>query len=148
MSSVQDNRPPAALLAVVNPVLRAVVPSRAGRLLPFPVAVLRFTGRRSGRALRIVANVHDVDGTPTVFTSRPWRLNFEGGREVEVAMKGRTRRGTGTLVADPEQVATALNHVFAAGSKPRDLGLSMPAGHVVTAADARAVGRELIRFAF
>ena len=62
-------------------------------------------------------------------------------------MKGRRRRGTGTLVTDPEQVAAALNHVFAAGSKPRDLGLRMPDGHVVTAADARAVGRELIRFA-
>src|SRR4051812_22406548 len=111
----------------MNPLLRAIVGTPGWRLVPFPAAVLRFTGRRSGRELRIVANVHDVDGTPTVVTSRPWRLNFSGGRAVEVTLRGRRRSATGTLVEDPEQTAAALNHLFAAGARPRELGLAMPA---------------------
>src|SRR3954465_12056665 len=116
---LEDNPPPDAVLRLVNPLLRTLVPSPVGRLLPGSVGVLRFTGRRSGRTLRIVAGLHEVDGALVVFTSRPWRLNFRGGRAVEVAQSGRRGRGTAELVEDPEQVADALRHVLAAGTSPR-----------------------------
>jgi hypothetical protein len=145
MAGLEDNRPPDAVLRFVNPLLRAVVPSPAGRVFPGSVGVLRFTGRRSGRTLRIVAGLHEVDGALVVFTSRPWRLNFRGGRAVEVAQSGRRRRGTAELVEDPEQVADALRHVLAAGTSPRMLGLRLEQGHVVAAQDVRATGRTLVR---
>jgi len=145
MAAVEDNRPPDAVLRFLNPVLRVLVPSPAGRLLPGSMGVLRFTGRRSGRTLRIVAGIHDVDGSLVVFTSRPWRLNFRGGREVEVARSGRWHRGTADLVEDPEQVAAAFRHVLAAGTSPRMLGLRVEEGHVVAAQDVRATGRTLLR---
>jgi hypothetical protein len=145
MAGLEDNRPPDAVLRFVNPLLRAVVPSPAGRVFPGSVGVLRFTGRRSGRTLRIVAGLHEVDGALVVFTSRPWRLNFRGGRAVEVAQSGRRRRGTAELVEDPEQVADALRHVLAAGTSPRMLGLRLEQGHVVAVQDVRATGRTLVR---
>src|SRR3954451_8270948 len=145
---LEDNRPPDAVLRLVNPLLRTLVPSPVGRLLPGSVAVLRFTGRRSGRTLRIVAGVHDLDGASVVFTSRPWRLNFRGGRAVEVAQSGKWRRGTADLVEDPEQVASALRQVLAAGTSPRTLGLRMEQGHVVGAQDVSATGRTLVRLDF
>jgi hypothetical protein len=148
MSSVaafEDNRPPDAVLRIVNPLLRTLVPSPAGRLLPASTGVLRFTGRRSGRTLRIVAGIHEVDGALVVFTSRPWRLNFRGGRAVEVARSGRRQSGTAELVEDPEQVAAAFREVLGAGTSPRMLGLRMEPGHLVTADDIRATGRTLLR---
>src|SRR3954451_4338314 len=145
VAAVEDNRPPDALLRLLNPLLRALVPSPAGRLLPGSLGVLRFTGRRSGRTLCIVAGIHDVDGSLVVFTSRPWRLNFRGGGEFEPALPGRWHRGTADLVEDPEQVAAAFRHVFAAGTSPRMLGLRVDEGHVVDAQDVRATGRTLLR---
>lgn len=145
MRGFEDNRPPDALLRLVNPLMRTLVPSPAGRLVPGSVGVLRFTGRRSGRTLRIVAGIHEVDGAMVVFTSRPWRLNFRGGRAVEVAQSGHWRRGTAELVEDPEHVAAALRQVLAAGTSPRMLGLRMPRNHVVAAQDVRGTGRTLLR---
>jgi hypothetical protein len=145
LRGVEDNRPSDTLLRLVNPVLRTLVPSPAGRLVPGSVGVLRFTGRRSGRTLRIVAGIHDVDGRPIVVTSRPWRLNFRGGREVAVARAGRWQSGTATLVDDADEVAAALNHIFRSGTSPRTLGLRVPEGHVLDADDVRATARTLIR---
>jgi hypothetical protein len=145
VTGLEDNRPPDAALRVVNPLLRALVPSPAGRVLPGSVGILRFTGRRSGRTLRIVAGLHEVDGALVVFTSRPWRLNFRGGRELEVARSGRRLRGTADLVEDPDRVADALRQVLAAGTSPRMLGLRLEPGHLVTADDVRATGRTLLR---
>src|SRR4051812_50090428 len=93
MAGLEDNRPPDAMLRFVNPLLRVLVPSPAGRVFPGSVGVLRFTGRRSGRTLRIVAGLHHVDGALVVFTSRPWRLNFRGGRARRPASSGEGGRG-------------------------------------------------------
>jgi hypothetical protein len=145
MPGVEDHRPPDALLRLVNPVLRTLIPSPAGRIVPSSVGVLCFTGRRTGRALRVVAGIYAVDGTEVVITSRPWRLNFAGGRAIEVARSGRRRRGTAELVEDPEQVAAALRAIIAGGARPRTLGLRMPSGHVLDADDVRATRRTLLR---
>jgi hypothetical protein len=145
VTAVEDNRPPEALLKIANPVMRTLLPSPVGRLLPGSTGVLRFTGRRSGRTIRIVAGLYDVDGAVVVFTSRPWRLNFEGGRAIAVARRGRWYNGTAELVDDPEQVAAALRQVIANGLPARRLGLRMAPGHVVDADDVRATRRTLLR---
>ncbi len=145
MPGVEDNRPPDRLLRVANPVMRALVPSPAGRLMPGSLGILRFTGRRSGRELRIVAGIHEVAGEPIVITSRPWRLNFRGGRAVDVARRGRWQSGTATLVEQADAVAAALNEIIATGTSARNLGLRMQPGHTLTADDVRATGRTLIR---
>jgi hypothetical protein len=67
-AAVRDSPPPDAILRVLNPLLRAVLGTPAGRLLK-AYGVLRFTGRRTGRALAIVVGVHEVDGALVVWTA-------------------------------------------------------------------------------
>jgi hypothetical protein len=142
---VRDNRPPAAVLRVINPVLRTLIGSPLGRVLPDSLAVLEMTGRRSGRRYRIVVSWHPVDGAKGVFTAAQWRLNLRGGAPVSVRQSGRTLRGTAALVEDPEEVAAAFRHVVDAGTQLRMLGLQAPDGHRITADDVRATGRALVR---
>src|SRR5207244_1878970 len=79
---VRHRPPPAALLRVLNPTVRASLGTPLWRLFPSWMAVLEFSGRRSRRQLRVPVGIHDVHGTPTVFTDRPWRLNFAAGAPV------------------------------------------------------------------
>src|SRR3954447_24411662 len=99
-----DRRPPKAVLAVMNPLMRALLASPLGRAIP-PFGLLRFRGRRSGRRYAIVVGVHETDGRTLVVTPAQWRLNFSGGAPAELRHRGKTLRRTGTLVADPNAVA-------------------------------------------
>jgi hypothetical protein len=141
---VSDHRPPAALLRAINPLFRGVLTSPLGRRVNGPFAVLEFRGRRTGRTYRIVVGWHDLDGRHLVFTPARWRLNFTDGAPVTVTAGGRRQVGTGTLISDPEAVASAMQGVLDAGTRPRDLGLNIAPGHRVTAADMSATGREMI----
>jgi hypothetical protein len=109
------------------------------------LALLQFEGRRTGRAIRVVVGVHDVDGTMCVFTPARWRANFAGGHPVDVTHLGRTSARTGTLVTDPAVVAAAIAGVLAAGTNPRVLALRVPTNHVLDADDVRVLHRAMIR---
>ena len=74
-SPVRLRPPPAAVLRVLNPMVRASLGTPFWRLFPSWMAVLEFSGRRSRRQLRVPVGLHDVHGTPTLFSERPWRLN-------------------------------------------------------------------------
>ena len=91
-TSVRLRPPPAALMRLVNPVMRVAIRSRLGRRME-PLAVLRFVGRRSGKRRDIPVGVHEVDGVACVFTDRPWRLSFRNGADVTVFRAGRVRAG-------------------------------------------------------
>ena len=141
---VRHRPPPAALLRVMNPTVRASLGTPLWRLFPSWMAVLEFSGRRSHRQLRVPVGVHDVHGTPTVFTDRPWRLNFAGGVPVTVIGRGQRRHGRGELVrgsrtAVGSAFVTALEHV-----RPSSLGLAVDKGHEPTAQDLAAIGDDMI----
>ena len=53
---------------------------------------------------------------------------------------------TGALTSDPQIVADHLNELFQQGTKPRNVGIVVPRGHTMTAADVKAVERVMIRF--
>lgn len=145
-TSVRLRPPPAALMRLVNPVMRVAIRSRLGRRME-PLAVLRFVGRRSGKRRDIPVGVHEVDGVACVFTDRPWRLNFRNGADVTVFRAGRVRAGRAELIDDPDQVgpalARAVEHVGA-----RKLGLAVAKDHHPTAEEFAAVGRSLIEIRF
>src|SRR5437870_9385459 len=105
---VRHRPPPAALLRVLNPTVRASLGTPLWRLFPSWMAVLQFSGRRSRRELRVPVGLHDVSGTPTVFTERPWRLNFANGAPLTVVTRGKRRRGHGQLVQDRSEVGSAF----------------------------------------
>ena len=146
MARVSDRRPPPRILRVVNPVVRSLVMSPVGRVMPIPVAVLQFAGRKSGRTYRVVVGWYDVDSANVVFSSGRWGVNFRGGIPVVVIHRGRRLHGTGMLVEDPERVARALQRVLDSGVSARQLGLRVPRGHRLTAEDIRATKRGMIRF--
>jgi hypothetical protein len=146
-AAVTDARPPLALVRVLSPVLRAVLATPLGRLLP-GIAVVRFDGRRSGRPYRVVVGWYDRAAQPTVVTPAPWRVNFAppDGRVAEVRQGGRTHEMRGTLCVEPAAVAERLNAILDGGSSPGRLGLRARRDHRFTPADVVAVHRAVITF--
>ncbi len=142
---VTDARPPAAVVAVLNPINRVLLRSPLGHAIK-PLALIELDGRRSGRHLRVPVLWHPVDDGGYVFSPAAWRANFAGGAAATVTHLGRKRSMRGTLVTDPELVAGAFNRLLAAGTKPRRTGLNIPRRHEVTSDDVNSVHRALITF--
>ena len=107
--AVQTQLPPAALLRIVNAVLRTLLRSPLHRAVDGGFLLLHVTGRKTGRRYDVVVGRHELDGGLFVATSAPWRKNLAGGAPVEVTDRGRVRTGQGELVQDPDAVA-ALYH--------------------------------------
>jgi hypothetical protein len=100
-TNVRLSPPPPQLMRLVNPLVRRVLTTRSlGRRIRRQ-GLIEFTGRRTGRTLRVPVCLHDVDGQTLVFTERPWRRNFAGGAPVTVTHRGRVRRGRALLLEAP-----------------------------------------------
>ena len=136
---------PAAVVAVLNPILRVLLRTPLGRLIR-PFALVEFTGRQSGKRYRVPVGWHVADDAPIVLTPAPWRSNFHDGSRADVYHRGRRRPMIGTLEADPAAVADTLRRLLASGTSPRTIGLTIPTGHTITAADVTAVRRAVVRF--
>ncbi|HEY0520258.1 MAG TPA: hypothetical protein VGC84_12265 [Ilumatobacteraceae bacterium] len=142
---VEDAAPPAAVLRVLNPILRLLLRLPTSRLIK-PLALAEFTGRKTGERRRVVVGWHRIDDIAVVVTPAAWRANFIGGRSATVRRRGSAADYSGTLVTDPDVVAATLNTLLANGTSPRSLALRMPAGHHITADDVAHTRRALIRF--
>lgn len=144
---VRVNPPPPPLMRLINPLVRRALASRIVGSRVGNVAILEFTGRRTGRALQVPAGVHQIDGVPTTFTSRAWRLNFAGGTPVTVVQHARPHYGRGVLLdATPEQLGTALRQALDSGASPFALGLKIAGRYRPTIADLGAVNLSMIQF--
>jgi hypothetical protein len=141
--SVANAHPPPNVLRIINPVFRTLLKSPLSPIVPGHLVLLKFKGRRSGRDYEIVTGWHEVDGQHLVFSPARWPVNFEGGAPAEV-VRGRTRRrGTGTLVRSPEEIAPKLDKAVAQAGD-RNIGMKVSASHTITPDDVRAVGRKMI----
>lgn len=141
--------PPPALMRMINPFVRRIIAdSRLGSRLTLQV-VLECTGRRSGRTLRIPVCLHTIDGVPTIFTERPWRLNFAEPAPVAVIRQGRVRSGSATLLHPTQrELGAALRQALDHGASPFELGLKVDHGYDPTAEDLSAIARSMIRIDF
>lgn len=141
--------PPPTLMRMINPLVRRVLTHpRLGSHIALK-ALLEFTGRRSGRTLRVPVCLHTIDGVPTVFTERPWRFNFADPAPVTVTQRGRVRHGRAVLLqSTPLQVGTALRIALDNGASPFELGLKISGSEEPTIADLSTVERSLIRIDF
>ena len=124
---VERVHPPHWLLRVVNPVVRAALQRGRPEEVAGQIALLHFTGRRSGKGYSVPAGCRLIQGRTAVLTSSGWRVNFRGGQDFEVTLKGVRRRAHGELVEDPAQVvavgargaaAMAVSIGARAGSRP------------------------------
>ena len=145
MGVVTDARPPAAIVAVLNPINRVLLRGPIGHAIK-PLALIEFNGRRSGRHLRVPVLWHPIGDGGYVFSPAAWRANFAGGAIATVTHLGRTRSMRGTLITNPTLVADALNGLLASGTKPSHTGLAIPRHHELTPNDVNSVHRALIRF--
>ena len=104
-AAVIPSHPPEAIMRVMNPLLR--------KLLPTPVAggarrqfmVLSFTGRKSGRQFTIPVSAHLLDGQLYALAGAPWKVNFRGGAPAQVLYDGKTTAMRGELIEDGAVVA-------------------------------------------
>jgi hypothetical protein len=138
-----DRKPPSLLVAVMNPVLRVLLRTPVGRAIR-PFGLLEFSGRRSGRRYRIPVGIHEVDDAQVVVTPAAWRASFRGGTPVDVWHRGVRRTLTGTLDDDRERVAAMLRSLAARRGSLAPIGVVIPPGHEITAADVAAVDRAVI----
>ncbi len=141
--------PPAALMRMINPLIRRIlVDPRLSRRFDLQV-LLECTGRRTGRTLRIPVCLHTIDGVPTVFTERPWRWNFTDPAPVTVTRHGRVRHGRAVLLhASPLELGAALRQALDKGATPFKLGLKVSRGHEPTVEDLSTIERSMIRVDF
>ena len=144
-AAVRDALPPKAVGRVLNPVVRALLCTPLARRMD-GLALLTFTGRRSGRRYRVPVGWHEAEGVPVVLTPSAWRVNFSGGAAVTVRHRGRARQMIGRLVTDPNDVARALNYVLEHGTSPRRVALDTATGHTLTPADVTSVRRAMVQF--
>jgi len=141
----RDARPPLSLVRLLNPVLRLVLRTPLGRLVR-PFALLEFDGRRSGRHYCVPVGWHKIESGHIVCTPSPWRMNFLDGIPVTVRFRGQRCDYTGTLDDDPKAVAAALQSLADRRGSLRPVGVDVPPGHRITAADVLAVNRAIIHF--
>lgn len=149
VTTVRLNPPPPALMRLVNPLVRRVLTTRPVASRIGKIALVELRGRRTGRLLRIPMGMHDIDGVPTAFTSRRWRLNFTGGAPVTVTRRGEPRQATAFLVsAEPGRVGAALRTALDNGASPFDLGLKIGRRDEVSVAELDTAGLSMIQFRF
>lgn len=141
---VRSKAPPAWVVRyVANPLLRRVVPSRLGRVMP-GIAVLHFRGRRSGTPYAVPVGIYDHDGAQVVFTDGGWMVNFREGADVEIVRRGRTTVAHGLLVTDPGYVGPAIRGALDAGTSTTMLGLAIDRGHRPTDEELAAVRSAIV----
>ncbi|GAB2735720.1 hypothetical protein [Streptomyces bullii] len=114
---------------------RAAADARMRELLsrpePGPVAerlaLLHFTGRRSGRAYTVPAGVHTLGGALVVATGSGWRHNFAGGTAGELTWRGQRRPVGFALVDDAERTARGYLELYRryGEAAPRRLGIAV-----------------------
>ncbi|MBB6418538.1 hypothetical protein [Streptomyces sp. AK010] len=114
---------------------RAAADARMRELLsgpaPGPVAerlaLLHFSGRRSGRTYTVPAGVHTLGDALVVATGSGWRHNFAGGSPGELTWRGQRRPVRFTLVDDAERSARGYLQLYRRYGEqaPRRLGLAV-----------------------
>ncbi|MBN1092677.1 nitroreductase family deazaflavin-dependent oxidoreductase [Blastococcus sp. TML/M2B] len=116
---------------VVNPVLRPLLKGRPGRRLGRRLAVLRYTGRRTGLDHELVCQYVRSGPTAWVLVGRPeaktWWRNLREPQEVDLWLAGEHLRARAVAVVGaerPDEVAAGLTTYLAgAPAARRALGL-------------------------
>ncbi|MBT2493471.1 hypothetical protein J7E96_34215 [Streptomyces sp. ISL-96] len=76
------------------------------------LALLHFTGRRSGRAFTVPAGVHRIGGALYIASGSSWRHNFAAGADGEFTWRGQRTRARFELVTDTELTARGYQELY------------------------------------
>ena len=98
--AIDVGHPPAALLRIVNPMLRSLLRTPLAGSARKQLMVLSFTGRKTGRPYSIPLSAHVIDNDLYALTGASWKQNFRGGAAAEVVYDGKTTAMRGELIRD------------------------------------------------
>ncbi|MFI9189738.1 hypothetical protein ACIG0A_10585 [Streptomyces californicus] len=133
--------PPVAERAAANARMVALLTGPEPGPVAEHLALLHFTGRRSGAAHTVPAGLHRVEGGLFVATGSPWRHNFAGGAPGEITWRGNRSPVRFTLVTDAERTARGYHELYeryGPEAAQRRLGITVDAAATPTPADFRA----------
>jgi hypothetical protein len=99
--------------AVANPVVTALLRSPFHGPLSGVMAVITFTGRRSGRRFSTPVGYTRRGDTVELLVHRPWWKNLRGGAEVTLRLRGEERVGRAVAVEDPAELVPFLRRRIA-----------------------------------
>lgn len=143
--AVDIAHPPAALLRLVNPILRSLLHTPLAGPLRTQLMVVSFTGRKTGRHFSIPLSAHVIDNDLYALTEAGWKHNFSDGAAAQVVYDGKTTAMRGELIRDRAVVSELfLRAAQAYGVKrgQRMLGLSFRDRRIPTLEEfAEAVDR-------
>ena len=100
------------LFRIGNAVLRPILRSRLGSRMP-DLALLSFTGRRSGRRFTVPVGFHELDDRAAILTASAWKANLRGGADVEIVHLGEREPMRALLVEDADEVADVYRTLLA-----------------------------------
>lgn len=145
----EPDRPPLPhfLYKLVNPTLRLLLHTPLHGLLSGRLALLTFTGRKSGKRYQVPVGYVQHGRTVLINTKSPWQRNLAGGAEVALRLRGRNERGWAELLTDEQEITAAYRTILAAapqlgafigisrevdgGPAPADLRSARERGYVI-----------------
>ncbi|GBE65168.1 hypothetical protein MFM001_16300 [Mycobacterium sp. MFM001] len=135
---------PAALLRVINPIVRFLLRLPIGRARK-QLMLLSFTGRKTGRQYSIPLTAHQLGNELYALTDSQWKWNFRGGAAAQVFHDGKTSAMRGELVEDPVVIADLYRRcaqLYPGKDPQRTMGLKFRDGEIPSVeAFAEAVDR-------
>ncbi|HEX4940979.1 MAG TPA: nitroreductase/quinone reductase family protein [Actinomycetota bacterium] len=114
-------------MRIGNAFMRPLLRSRLGARID-DLALLSFTGRKSGRLFTVPVGYHELDGEGVILTASGWRANLRGGADVDVVHKGRRIPMRAELIEEPREVAriySALLRTVALSKAKLAIGLEV-----------------------
>lgn len=103
--AVERIHPPGWLMRVVNPVVTQLIKRGVPTSIAERLMILHFTGHKSGRRYDIPVGYRRIDGRMGVLSNSPWRVNFRGGRDIEVTLETKRRPAHASITEDVDEVA-------------------------------------------
>lgn len=137
----QLRRPPKAAYKVINPVLGLILRSPLHKLVSGRLALLSYTGRRSGKRYTIpVGYVRETDKILLLSTQSGWKVNLRGGARVALRLQGHKHTGTAEVLDDESEMATAFTTMIRrVPDFSKIVGVSLDASGQARPADVTAV---------
>lgn len=120
------SHPPAAILRVVNPILRFLLRTPVMSAARNQLMVVSFRGRKTGRQYAVPVTAHRLGADLYALTGAPWRRNFRNGAAAEVFHNGKTTTMHGELIEDSPGVAElfrSFSESYGAKGAQRLMGL-------------------------
>jgi hypothetical protein len=109
--------PPAPLFLVANPLLKWLLRSPFHGRVSKMLALLTFTGRKSGKQFTTPVGYHRMDGQIVVFTDSGWWRNLTKGAPATLRLEGRDVPVRTEVVRDKDEIVRVYQRLQRSGDE-------------------------------